>query len=132
MSFKDLEEWQNTIKHLKETETVYEYTKDDLIAELEKENQELKRQNNILIENSYHNDKVVDKIRWENMLLKNQQKEFIEYLEQEISSFEDYMKNIERSDRCQGDYPLTYYMAQYKLGEAKYVLSKYKEIIGGE
>lgn len=40
MLFKDLEEWQNTIKDLKETETVYEYTKDDIIAELEKENQE--------------------------------------------------------------------------------------------
>ena len=71
-------------------------------------------------------------LRKENQELKKQQKEFIEYLEQEISSFEDYMKNIERSDRCQGDYPLTYYMAQYKLGEAKYVLSKYKEIIGGD
>ena len=112
MLFKELEEWQNTIKDLKETETVYEYTKDDIIAELEKENQELKRENNILIENSYHNDKVVDKIRWENMLLKNQQKEFIEYLESES-------KELIRD-------------AGYHQRICLEILSKYKEIIGGD
>ena len=117
MLFKDLEEWQNTIKDLKETETVYEYTKDDIIAELEKENQELKRENNILIENSYHNDKVVDNVRWENMLLKNQQKEFIEYLEDYIG----VLKN-QQLDICE----------EHILMTLEEILSKYKEILGGD
>ena len=113
----------------KDDENIYiEYTKDDLINSYNV----LLKENRILRENAENNDKVVDRVNWENQILKNQQKEFIEYLEQETSSFEDYTKNIERSDRCQGDYPITYYMAQYKLGEAKDILSKYKEIIGSD
>lgn len=56
MTFKDLENWQKelVVKNLKDGENIYiEYTKDDIIAGLKKENQELK----------------------------NQQKEFIEYLD---------------------------------------------------
>lgn len=59
MTFKDLENWQKelVVKDLKDGENIYiEYTKDDIIAGLKKENQELK----------------------------NQQKEFINYLEKEI------------------------------------------------
>ena len=59
MTFKDLENWQKelVVKNLKDGENVYiEYTKDDIIAGLKKENQELK----------------------------NQQKEFIQWLEKEI------------------------------------------------
>ena len=105
----------------------------EYIEELQKENQSLKKENKILRENAEHNDKVVDKINWENQLLKkqlekykrlgfehlndkcnkleNQQKEFIEYLENE--------KNI---------YP-------YDISDYTYeniintILSKYKEII---
>ena len=58
MTFKDLENWQKelVIKNLKDGENIYiEYTKDDIIDGLKKENQELK----------------------------NQQKEFIEWLENE-------------------------------------------------
>ena len=123
MLFKDLEEWQNTIKDLKETETVYEYTKDDIIAELEKENQELKRENNILIENSYHNDKVVDNVRWENMLLKNQQKEFIEYLKNWLEILEG---QFERMHGVNAAYQ------KLIIDTVNEVLSKYKEIIGGD
>lgn len=77
--------------------------------ELQRENQELKKQ----IENK-----------------ENQQKKFIEYLEKEIYNLDDFMKNIETSNRCHGDYPVTYYIAQYKLQKSKEILSKYKEIIG--
>lgn len=59
MTFKDLEDWQKelAVKNLKDGENIYiEYTKDDIIAGLKKENQELK----------------------------NQQKEFIQWLEKEI------------------------------------------------
>lgn len=59
MTFKDLENWQKelVVKNLKDGENIYiEYTEDDIIAGLKKENQELK----------------------------NQQKEFIQWLEKEI------------------------------------------------
>ena len=100
---------------------------------LQQENQELEKENKILRENAEHNDKVVDKVNWENQKLKkqleeykrigfkhlndkcnkleNQQKEFIEYLENE--------KNI---------YP-------YDIDDYTYediintILSKYYEII---
>lgn len=79
----------------------------------------------------------IENLRLENQELKkqienkeNQQKKFIEYLEKEIYNLDDFMKNIETSNRCHGDYPVTYYIAQYKLQKSKEILSKYKEIIG--
>ena len=84
MTFKDLEDWQKelAVKNLKDGENIYiEYTKDDIIAGLKKENQELK----------------------------NQQKEFIEWLKEK--SYQ------------------THFQLQTALIYEK-VLSKYKEIIG--
>ena len=55
------------------------YLIDDLIKhlfELQQENQSLKKENKILRENAEHNDKVVDKVCWENQELKKQ----LEYL----------------------------------------------------
>lgn len=55
------------------------YLIDDLIKhlfELQQENQSLKKENKILRENAEHNDKVVDKVNWENQELKKQ----LEYL----------------------------------------------------
>lgn len=52
----------------------------------------LKQENKILRENAEHNDKVVDKVNWENQLLKkkNQQlQERIEYLERSNNRRED-------------------------------------------
>ena len=94
MTFKDLEKWEQEgiIDSLKPGENPYvEYTKDDIIAGLKKENQELK----------------------------NQQKEFIEWLEQ----------NIENEKYC--------YLSADKNNQVRYdifseILSKYKEIIGGD
>ena len=107
----------------------------NIIEQLEQENKELKKENKILRENAEHNDKVVDKVNWENKELKkqleeyklitidyqelearnkkleNQQKEFIEYLENE--------KNI---------YP--YDISDYTYEDIiNTVLSKYYEII---
>ena len=48
----------------------------DLILELEKEkNEQLQQENKILKENAENNDKVVDKVNWENMLLKKENKQ---------------------------------------------------------
>lgn len=52
----------------------------------------LEQENKILKENAEHNDKVVDKVNWENMLLKKeneQLKERIEYLERSNNRRED-------------------------------------------
>ena len=87
----------------------------DYITNLQQENQSLKKENKILRENAEHNDKVVDKVNWENLKLKkeleenkhkglyntclpystgynkaikekeNQQKEFIEWLTNEAN-----------------------------------------------
>ena len=89
MTFKDLEKWEQEgiIDSLKPRETPYvEYTKDDIIAGLKKENQELK----------------------------NQQKEFIEYLEAEEKYFNKR------------------YVTQDVFEEVIHILSKYKEIIGDD
>ena len=55
--------------------------------ELEQKVEQLEKENKILKENAEHNDKVVDKVNWENMLLKeknnqleNIRKEAIEYI----------------------------------------------------
>ena len=54
------------------------YLINDLIKhlfELQQENQSLKKENKILRENAEHNDKVVEKINWENQELKKQLEE---------------------------------------------------------
>lgn len=48
----------------------------DTIFQLQQENQSLKKENKILRENAEHNDKVVDKVNWENQLLKKQLEEY--------------------------------------------------------
>ena len=124
--FQELKELQRLLK-----------IQNDYINELEKENK-------ILRENAEHNDKVVDKVNWENQELKkqfeeykhkglyntclpystgykkaikekeNQQKEFIEWLENE--------KNI---------YP--YDVSDYTYEDIiDAILSKYNEIIGSD
>ena len=46
------------------------------LKELQQENQSLKKENKILRENAEHNDKVVDKVNWENLKLKKQVEEY--------------------------------------------------------
>ena len=111
----------------------------DTIVQLQQENQSLRKENKILRENAEHNDKVVDRVDWENQKLKKeleepnkkilllqasepmleykkaleekQQKEFIEWLENE--------KNI---------YP--YDISDYTYEDIiNTILSKYYEII---
>ena len=114
MTFKDLENWQKelVIKSLKDGENIYiEYTKDDIIAGLKKENQELK----------------------------NQQKEFIDYLEDKLNMCDGFLDTI-KSDLEEISYAgriagKTYIATQIMKNETskknyEEVLSKYKEIIG--
>ena len=109
------------------------------------------KENKILRENAEHNDKVVDKVNWENMLLKkenqdlkkqlenykklgfkylqdknnnleNQQKEFIEYLEDLIKQNETVVEVSK--------YGLPKNCSKLLIDFYKEILSKYKEIIG--
>ena len=48
----------------------------DYITKLQQENQSLKNENKILRENAEHNDKVVDKVNWENLKLKKELEEY--------------------------------------------------------
>ena len=112
----------------------------NVIEQLQQENQSLKKENKILRENAENNDKVVDKVNWENLKLKkqleeanekilllqasepmleykkaleeNQQKEFIEFLE-------SYLKLFDNNDIYEDGY--------YDCIEE--VLLKYKEMV---
>ena len=84
----------------------------DLIIELSKENAE-------------HNDKVVDKVNWENMLLKNQQKEFIKYLEDEKDRLARECSHIYEDSLGH-----TRLVNEDIFDEINDVLQKYREIIG--
>ena len=75
---------------------------------MEQENEELKKQ----LSNSHQ--------------MKNQQKEFIEYLEKEIQGQEDYAVSLGLTI----DYDIAEYTSG-KIDALKESLSKYKEIIGG-
>ena len=132
---------------------------------LQQENQELKKENKILRENSEHNDKVVDKVNWENQLLKKQLEEYKNELEKadsitqscifngkkesEISyrkclnmleknknqqkEFIEYMNKTIEELECDdvGDEEIKGYLIQ-RIDTFKEILSKYKEIIGGK
>ena len=126
--------------------------------------QKLKKENKILRKNAENNDKVVDKVNWENQLLKkqiaildktnkrliskldrydaivderdelkkqeksfieikNQQKEFVKYLEDKLCIANEVLDNPEEDEeaRC-------YVLARKFMLEE--ILSKYQEIIG--
>ena len=115
---------------------LYEKTKDcgrvqfiNLLMEKEREKQELKKKLDEL-QTLYNNMFKCHCNRVQVETLLSQQKEFIEYLESEMILFQEYMKEIECSDRCHGDYPITYWSSKCKLNEVAEILSKYKETIG--
>ena len=79
------------------------YLIDDLIKhlfELQQENQSLKKENKILRENAEHNDKVLDKINWENQKLKKELEEANEkiLLLQASEPMLEYKKALKKID----------------------------------
>ena len=116
------------------------------LKELQQENQSLRKENKILRENAEHNDKVVDKFNWENQKLKkqleeykrlcfvhlinkcnkleNQQKEFIEFLENE----KDRLAR-ECSPTYEGSLGKKRFVNEDIFNEVDKILSKYYEII---
>ena len=67
-------------------------------------------------------------LRKENQQLKEQQKEFIEYLENEIKRYRKTLSERPTNDLEYNNYKVT----DVALEQIKIVLSKYKEIIGGK
>lgn len=54
----------------------------------------LQQENKILKENAEHNDKVVDKVNWENMLLRKENQELKEQLKGQIK---EYQKAVDKT-----------------------------------
>ena len=69
---------------------------------------------------------LIDKLQQENQKLKNQQKEFIQWLESEIS----FIKNT--YSQINGDYMMMNPVIENWIAIMEKILSKYKEIIGGK
>ena len=70
------------------------YSQEDLnlILELEKEEiEQLQQENKILKENAENNDKVVDKVNWENMLLKKENKQ----IKDNWIKLKEYLHNVD-------------------------------------
>ena len=72
--------------------TLDEYeTRCNVTEEIIKEIEQLQQENKILKENAENNDKVVDKVNWENMLLKKENKQ----LKSIIYELREYMLDID-------------------------------------
>ena len=50
--------------------------------------EQLEKENKILRENAEHNDKVVDKVNWENQQLKKQKDDVVEFIHKELDRFD--------------------------------------------
>ena len=110
----------NRTQHFGRTQFVRE------IMKLQQENQSLEKENKILRENAEHNDKVVDKVNWENQKLKKQLEEANEkiLLLQASEPMLEYKKALEELSQ--------YKYAREEEGQKdilEEILSKYYEII---
>ena len=122
-----IENDQTTIFTNKELKMINDYIK------------ELKKENKILRENAEHNDKVVDKVNWENLKLKKQLEEYkrlgfehlndkCNKLENQQKEFINYMNKTIEELECDdvSDEELKGYLIQ-RIEIFKEILSKYKE-----
>ena len=117
----------------KDDENIYiEYTKDDLINSYNV----LLKENRTLRENAENNDKVVDRVNWENQILKKQLKELEEQsanaINKQVARSVDLVnQQKEFIEWLKEKSYQTHFQLQTALIYEK-VLSKYKEIIGGD
>jgi hypothetical protein len=59
----------------------------------------LEKENKILKENAIHNDKVVDKVNWENRLLKDRLSKAIEYINELIADTKGMLDDMKYQDK---------------------------------
>ena len=112
------QENQRLKEELKYTVPIVEHNK--IVSKKLKENQELKKQ----LEQYQEEVCILDMITDENIKYKNQQKEFIEYLEEQIKDMEEEIGNS-----ITKPYEESHIIRKNVYQE---ILSKYKEIIGGK
>lgn len=60
-------------------------------------NKQLQQENKILRENAEHNDKVVDKVNWENMLLKGENKQSQKTITRVLKYIDSQTRNMPRN-----------------------------------
>ena len=103
------------------------------ISNLEKENQQLKKENKILRENAEHNDKVVDKVNWENLKLKKELEEYkrlgFEHLSDKCNKLENHQKEFIEwltNEININSYDISDYIYDNIINA---IISKYEEII---
>ena len=65
--------------------------------DVQKAIKQLQQENKILKENAEHNDKVVDKVNWENMLLKMQCNELKETITRVLKYIDSQTRNMPRN-----------------------------------
>ena len=106
------------------------------LKELQQENQSLEKENKILRENAEHNDKVVDKVNWENQKLKKQLEEYkrlgFEHLNNKCNKLENQQKEFIEwliNEININPYNISDYVYENIINT---ILSKYNEIIGGK
>lgn len=88
------------------------------VNNLQQKVEQLEKENKILKENAEHNDKVVDKVNWENMLLKRKNKE-IDRLNNIIDELEKYLEEESKYDE---------YVDVFYREHMGYVLDKLKKL----
>ena len=91
----------------------------DYIKQLQQENQSLKKENKILRENAEHNDKVVDKVNWENLKLKEHIEKYEHYCK--TTGIEELIKNKKYKEENE--------FLKSEIEEAKRIFQKYLEYI---
>lgn len=90
---------------------------------VDKSYEQLQQENKILRENAEHNDKVVDKVNWENMLLKKENKQ----LKDNWNMLKEHLKN--RYDN--GTESISYRQVFMEIREAMQVLEIAQELEQG-
>ena len=114
----------------------YHFKQNEEIEQLQKENQSLKKENKILRENAEHNDKVVDKVNWENLKLKKQLEEYkrlgFKHLNDKCNKLENQQKEFIEwltNEANINPYDISGYTYEDIINT---ILSKYNEIIGSD
>lgn len=109
---------QGIISHCREMDKIDVY---NWVAEDELKINELQQENKILKENTENNDKVVDKVNFENMLLKKKNKQLKEVIDKAIELTNNFAFKILMDNR-------TMYIKLKDLEQGKDLLKLLKEV----
>lgn len=86
MKNKEIEELLNELKEYASGGMSGLYPSEDTVKNFVSYIEQLEKENKILRENAEHNDKVVDKVNWENQQLKKQKDDVVELIKKQLLS----------------------------------------------